>query len=428
MARKTRLRPREPYRPKPVAKAELSEKHVKLRVVLVVLLILIGVSGIGMGVFFLLNTEAGWQEIQVSAGEIHCGGDFSFLYRLGEGEVSAVEEKRAVTALYSNACVKAYRLFDSREGDGDAANLADLNARPNEELEVDPALYEALGTVTESGDRTLYLAPAYDRYNGMFDCIEDSQAVDFDPLESGEVAAEFAEAARWAGDPAAVDVELLGENRVRLKVSAEYAAWAEENGVERYVDWGWTRNAFVIDYLAAVLTEAGFTRGCLSSYDGFVRNLDGSGEEYSLSVYDKDGDAVYPAALMAYTGPVSLVSLHSYPLTERDQDRYYMYRDGEIRPPFLDPSDGLPRTALSDLVCYARDKSCAQVLLGALPVYLKESFGEEDADRLQEAGLYAVYCESGTVFCRDPSVRFRNLYEEDGVRYRTASEGETSHG
>ena len=143
---------------------------------------------------------------------------------------------------------------------------------------------------------------------------DDVQLADFDPRLSPEVAREYREYAAFASDPQAVRVELLGEGRVRLFVSREYLEFARREGVECFIDFEWMRNAFIIDYLARELAAQGYTSGVLVSYDGFVRCLDGSGEGYSLSVYDRSGEDVRAVALMGYQGPMSIAALRDYPV------------------------------------------------------------------------------------------------------------------
>ena len=107
------------------------------------------------------------------------------------------------------------------------------------------------------------------------------------PRENKETAAYFEEFLTYANDPDAVDLELLGDNRVRLHVSEEYLAFAAENGIDSFIDFYWMKNAFIVDYLAESLADAGFTNGSISSYDGFVRNLDERDVSYSFNIYDR---------------------------------------------------------------------------------------------------------------------------------------------
>ena len=70
------------FRPnlKPVTRIELTETNTKLRWALIVVLLAVAVVAIGTGLMSLLNTQPGWQTVEVTASGPNCGGDFKFLY------------------------------------------------------------------------------------------------------------------------------------------------------------------------------------------------------------------------------------------------------------------------------------------------------------------------------------------------------------
>ncbi len=403
-------------RQKPVEKVELSEKHIKLRAVLTVAFLIIGIAAIVYGVSSFFGADAGWAEIESVSQNLHCGDDFVFLYELGRDGVSAAAEKKAVTGLYSQATTQAYKLFSNDAEFEDVQNIYTINRCPNEEIEVDEGLYRAFSLLESQGDRSLYLAPVYAQYGDLFTCNDDSQTVDYDPYVNEEVAASYREIAAFANDKASVDLELLEGNKVRLKVSQEYLDYAKENGISSFIDFFWLKNAFVADYLADFMVSGGFTHGCISSYDGFARNLDGSGTPYSLGLYDRSEGALYPAAVMEYTGPAAAVSLRNYPLSSQGLQQYYQYDSGEIRTSYLDVKDGLCKSSRDGLTCYGKEKSCAQLLLRMIPIYIADSFQKEQLAALKEEEIYSVYCENRKVLYNDPTLTISNLYQAD-VRY-----------
>ena len=244
-----------------------------------------------------------------------------------------------------------------------------------------------------------------------------------------------------------MNLELLGEGRVRLFVSREYLAYAQENGIDSFIDFYWMKNAFVADYLAESLIEAGYTRGSISSYDGFVRNLDGRDVSYSFNLYDRvapgeaasreetgdeagqgqgpDGagtDAqILRLATLQYKGPASLVYLRDYPVTSMDQ-RYYRMADGQMRTAYIDPRDGLCHSSLGSLVSYSYSSTlgCADVLLSVLPVYMADAFDPEAAEALAEGGesadsragaIYSVYRQGSVIRVNDPQAQLTAVCE-----------------
>ena len=405
--------------PRPVQKIQLSEEHTRRRFIAVILLLLIGGGALAYAFSQFLSPQAGWQEIQANTGEgITCADEFVFLYDLGSGGVSAPVEGRAVTTLYTQACRRAYQAFHTMEGFEELGNLWDVNRRPNEAVAVDELLYRAFETVQRSGDRTLYLGPVYERYEDLLYCTDDSQLVDFDPRASDAVRAEYAAYAAYAMDPQSIDVELLGDGQVRLYVSEEYLAFAEQAGISRFLDFGWLKNAFVADYLAQVMEDSGYTRGAVSSYDGFVRNLDSRGQTYTLNLLDRlAADRPIQAGSMEYQGPMSLVSLRSFPAGGGDERRFYQLRDGQVRTMYLDPADGLCRNAVDSMVCYSQDRSCAEIALEAAPVYIADEILEEPLRGLTDRNVQFVYCADQTFVVSDPELVLTNLYRTGEVEY-----------
>lgn len=397
---------------KPVEKIQLSEDNALRRAIAAALFLLIGAGALVYTFVHLLTPDAGWQTIQAGTSDgPTCGEDFTFLYELGAGEQPSAAENRALTLIYTQACRTAFQLFHTIQSFEGVTNLYDVNARPNEAVTVDPALYSAFEAVEAAGDRTVYLGPVCARYSDVFTCQDDSQLVDFDPWSSQEVAEEYAVIAAYAADPAHVGVELLGENRVCLRVSEEYLAYASQEGIDRFLDFGWMKNAFVVDYLADTLVQAGFTRGILSSFDGFARCLDGREGTYTLSLYGwKEGRPIVTGTTQ-YRGPMSVVSLRAFPVTEGDWQQFYLLRDGQLRTPYLDVSDGRSRTSADCLVCYSPTHGCAQLAMKIAPAFIADSLQKEPLLELQREGAQHIWCEGKTLSSSDPNVVVTNLYD-----------------
>lgn len=417
MGRKARGSRNLPH-PKPVEKIQLSGENFGRRAVIAVILLVFGASALVYTFVNLFAPQKGWQAIEAnsSVGPT-CADELVFLYDLGGGGVSASVEGREVTALYSDACRKLFELFHTMESFEGVVNLREINLHPNETLTVDAALYHVFEQVQRSGDRTIYLGPVYARYQDLFYCQDDSQLVDFDPWLSEDVRQEYAAVAAYARSPEAVSVRLLGDNQVRLEVSDEYLSYARREGIERFLDFGWLRNAFVVDYLADLLTENGYTHGSISSYDGFNRNLDGRGLSYALNVYDYVDGAVYQAGTMEYKGPMSIVCLRGYAANDADSLRIYELRNGEQRTGYLSPVDGRCRNAVNDLVCYSSTAGCGEIALRVAPIYVADTLDVLALEALSNGGIESIRCENRVIRGTDSELVLVNLYEKDGVRY-----------
>jgi hypothetical protein len=367
----------------------------------------------------LLGSSEGWEEISVSASaELNCGDDFTFRYHLGAGETSATAERKALTVVYTDIMESAFRMFSAEETFEDVINIAYINQHPNEILEVDEPLYEAFELVKSYGNRIIYLAPVYEEYENLFYCNDEVETVSYDPWQNEELAERFAQIAGYAGDENAVDVELLGDRKIRLKVSQEYLDYAEENVISDFVDFNWMKNAFIIDYAAEELTSRGYTNGMLTSYDGFSRNLGAEGETISYNLYDREVDgSIYQAGTIAYSGNRSFVYLRAYPLDAQDTGHYFEMSDGSIRTIYVDPADGKCRTGAQQMVVYSDGEGCAPLLLRLIPFYVAADFSEEELFGLETEGVYAVLCEDYTILYNDRDLTITYVYETDDIKF-----------
>ena len=407
-------------RPKAVQKIELSGEHLNLRLVLSLAALCVAVLAIANVAVSLFSVKPGWRVIEPQSGDVvNCAGDFVFRYWLGEDEsLSPAAENKKVTLLYREATENAYELFNAEETFEGVVNPAYLSAHPNETVTVDPALYEAFALMEKYGCRQLYLAPIYRTYNTLFFCGDESETVNYDPYRNPEVADDFRTTCGYVNDPAMIRLELLGNSQVRLAVSPEYADYVKENGFTAILDFYWLRNAFVIDYLASFMQEHGMAHGLLSSYDGFTRCLWDRESGYTANLTDCRAGELYLAGKLDLQGAVSMVLLRDHRLDGDHEYTYYPMSDGTWRTAHIDPADGLCRSAVSLLVCYGQEKSCAEMLLQLLPYYIADEWDADGAVSAIEAGTELLWCRDLTVWHTEPKLTLRELYETDALRYQ----------
>lgn len=399
---------------------ELSNKNLKARTIAFIMLAALALTAFGYGLSSLLSTEKGWREIEAnSTSELNCATEFVFMYNLGASGESATVENKALTMVYTDAVVDGYQLFTNDEGYVGINNVYYINQHPNEEIVVHEALYNAFSIIKEYEDRSIYLAPVYAQYDDIFYAGDDFETVDYDPYQNEEVAAYYQEVATYANSAEMIDLELLSDNKIRLNVSEEYLAYAETNHISSFIDFAWLKNAFVTDYLADYIVSKGYTLGTISSYDGFSRNLDDSGTSYSFNIYDKVADSVYGAGIMQYKGAQSIVFLHDYPINSMDSNRFYKMENGDIRSIYLDVVDGKCKSSINNLVSYSDTHSCAEILMQMIPVYITDSFEETKISELQTQDIYSVFCDEYVIYHNDKELGFAQLYNRDGIKYKT---------
>lgn len=410
MSNRTAKNRRQPYLP-PVTKIELVGNPSKWRIVAVILLLAVGAFALSNAFLQLLRGDSGWRAIEPNTDQgITCGEDFVLMYNVGASSVAAAAETRALTTLYTQLAANAWQQFTLDEAIEGVNNLWAINHHPNEVLTVDPLLYHAFEQVQQYGDRTVYLGPAYTIYDDIFWAEDDVYAAYYDPYQNAEIAAWYAEIAAFAADPAAVNVQLLGENRLCLHVSDAYLAYAQQNDVTNFVDFAWLKNAFIIDYMADALLQGGYTAGGLSSYDGFARSLNTGDTSFAVNLFDS-GE---PMAVMEYTGVYSFATLRAYALNSRDALRCYTFADGTVRTAYLSAADGKERHALPDLTVYAKDGTatgCAELALRLTPLYVTDAWNAGALQALAGQGIYGVYTQGDTLHYTDPDIALQNLAE-----------------
>lgn len=242
-----------------ISRIEVPNGHVKARLIAAVIFLVISAASLGYAVSILTGTDSGWQFVSVSGDGAEYAAQFVLAYELGVSDKKARDENKELKQIYSEACLKAGKAFDAYAVC--PGNIQALNNSPNEVLELDSVLYDALAVLEKYGNRTVYLGPAFRLYENIFSCSEDWQLEDFDPEYNEELGKLFKQISAYARDPDSVRVELLGENRARLCMSEEYLDFLTYEELGGALDFGWMKNAFITDFIADSLVSAGYTRG-----------------------------------------------------------------------------------------------------------------------------------------------------------------------
>lgn len=398
---------------KPVEKIELSEKHPKVKIFIVVLLAVVGAGFLSYAFVNFLNQDEGWSEIQAStSSELNCSEDFVFQYNLSDGGIY-----KNLQEIYTDACVKAYKLFNIDEEDDDYKNVCYINNHPNQEIVVDDLLYSAFEKIESCGDRSLYLGPVYDYYDNVFYSENETELLDYDPYLNDELKAEFSELARFASEDSQIKLELMGDNRVKLVVSQDYLEYAKANSVANFIDFYWMKNAFIIDYIADTFISSGYTSGIISSTDGYTRALGSTDDGYACNLYNLQGDTVYVAGDYSYNEARSMVTYRAYGISDADKYRVHEQPDGEIRTKYLSLEDGLDRSALSEFVVYSDSLDCSDVLLSTKDYYIADDFDADSVTALAKNNINSIFIQDSVVYYTEKELEIKDLYESDNVTF-----------
>ena len=407
--------------PKPVQQIELpEEKGMKKRIIIAVILLVIGLTSIGISVFRWLSYDTGWTRVEptvVSSESV--ASEMILLYELGVSDTSATSEYKALSILYTDLCSKAYRIFHADYGFEGVNNPYYINRNIGAEIEVDSALYRAFEQIQESGNRFLFAAPFYTEYINMFTCTEDYSANEFDPYVNKQTSEYFTRLSAFTSSEEHVSLDLLGNNKVKLNVSPEFQAFAQENAIDTFIDFFWAKNAFIVDYIADSLIENGYLYGTVSAYDGFMRNFDiRENVSYAYNLLAKYAGDVYDVGRYEYMGNSSIVFLRSFKTNEMDMT-YYCYDDGTERHAYVDANDGLCKNSLDTLIAYSDDAACAEVLLSVMPIYISEGFQQEKLVSLSKDGVYSIWFDGVTLRYNDETAIFYELYDDGKTKFIT---------
>lgn len=387
-------RDRRPHAPE-VQRLDLKEGNYTKRIILFALALAVGAAAFAYALNTMLTPKKGWQMIEVTT-KTTAAQEVILEYNFDQAE-DVAQEKRRVTALYSEALQSAAAQLDSVETEN-TVNLHTLSSQPNTPVTVGKELYEALESWAQTGSRSLYFAPLYSRYNALFACENDQDAALYDPDRNPEAAAFVKELMTYLSSDSHIRLELLGENRVELHVSQEYLDFAREQELGAFLDFGWAKNAFVVDAVAQTLLDQGADQGVFFTIEGFSRCL----YEVPVSVY-----LMVPAATGAekiatgiYTGPKSLAILCGFPVSE-GETRFYTYEDGTVLGPYIDEATGHLKTGSQNLVVFD-DGPAGPAALKALSAMA--------AGKAPEGTC--MYSRGNAVICTDPDVRVSWLHND----------------
>ncbi len=348
------------------------------RIVAVVVLIAVAAAAFSYGIGKFFSSETGYKTIECTANETNCSSDFVFTYHLGVSGVSPTAELRSVTSLYNEKAVYYYRLFNAYETFDPLVNIAYINNHVNEMISVPSELYRSLKEITASEKRYLFLGPVYSYYDTLLSSSFDEDAAVWDPLKNPELADEYNVILSFINDKNHIDLQLFEGSMIRLTVSNEYLRYADEVGITDFIDFYWTKNAFIADCFADDLSANGFDRGVICSKDGFIRNADQSDDQFSYDHVDQREQNLVVCAKLNYSGQSSICNLHPFVIDEHEKDLVYQYSDSTVITRYISPDDALSRNGSGSVTAYSKSLGCAELLMSVLPYYLDNSIFDCD--------------------------------------------------
>ena len=410
-------------RPKPVQKIALDEKPSRAHVLIFFGFVVLAAVSLFLGIRGCVTKEPGWDTVAPGAYADSCASDFVFQYNFGQGQLSATEESRALSSLYNSLTRKAYRLFHETECFEDVHNIAYIAAHPGEEVTVDAALYEALATVTENGNRYIFYAPIFSLYENFFNCEDgdDLFAEEFDPTRQASLREQIEQLLTFVRDPDTVSLSLLPDHRVTLTVSDAYGAYLAEHKDLPTLAFFRMKNALIIDYLADACRSSGFVNGVISCADGFIRNLNPSSEDtLTFGIQDADSQGARVAATFDGAAFGAVVQLRDF--SRGADDPYaYTYRNGQTVTAFISLADGSPTVSARLMSAASGTKSCTELFVRLYALYTSAYVTDTELLALVNEDIHTV-CAFGSdrvLYVSDNAIKPENLYTGDEIVYTT---------
>ncbi len=361
-------------------------KNQKFRVAAFFVALAAAVTAFTVGIVSLNAREDGWYRIDASAADdgtdYSAGFDFYYYFEGGSNEIR--RETRAVTAAYSRAAERAYKLFDSVNTYDGYVNLASVCQAAGQWVAVPQELYGALRTaygLTESDGLYSVFAGALHREWEILLYLQEPSRTDpiNDPDEAQRLAA--------VNTDGALSLSFRdGSPEVKLEKSTDYQAAEAALELAPALDFGLLRDALTAQVIAQALAEEGFDRGQLITHGGFLYALPGAGELELKLLGFPEGEAE-PLETISCTGGTAVACCFALPDTA-EATGYYTVSDGtepRYRSLHYNARTGeCPDTVLS---AYAVAEACEPADFAALSLESLRLFQTGDGGELPDRNV-----------------------------------------
>ena len=332
------------------------KKKLIIRIVLFAIVFIVAVLAITNGVLQIGRKKTGFTEITEAADEeaILYGSDYKLMYYASGSQAEIKELCNKVSADYSRILQELYKLTDPRKEYEDMVNLATLNRRPGEKLEIPELLFnileDALRKTQEGKGYSVFSGVFYDEWNTILMLDE---PLEYEPLLNSEQKARFEQINAFRDIEGTFSLELDQTKKTAVfAFSGEYRDLRSELESDAPVlDLGLLREAYVAENVIRELEKLGYHDGYLETAGGLTVCMSENSRGYT-SFYGKNGDKNSLCALYPAKGGRACSFFRLFPLQEEEYGFYQLpEKDGGwLRGPYIaafcDPS-GLLSSSLT---------------------------------------------------------------------------------
>lgn len=314
-------------------------KHIEIWIILLVLMI-------GTAVFFITwaLTHIGESDYQPGYYEItglikedapHYNDDYTLLYYLdGEGTTSIQYQMNDVQEMYSNTLYTYYISLDEENEYENVLSLGYVNHHINEEITLDNRTYnilvDAYNRSKNSDNYSIFAAPLYGYWDDVLS-VDYEQQISLDPLNNSGTLDALTSVSEAIKDSSNIDFELLGNNKIILKVSESYKNLLIEKEMDSYpyISLNALKTSYIVESTLNTLNEKNYKKGILLSHDGALKESV-SGLEGTYPLYEKSENSLLKVATLRMNAPLSLSSYHRYDISNQANAPYYQIEKNSV--------------------------------------------------------------------------------------------------
>lgn len=330
---------------------KVSLKHKWIRLAFFIFFALLAIGAITAGVLGLSKKQSGFYAINASVdSEAVNYSKYTELHYYMEGKTSEIKDMtREVTMVYSRSLLHIFKLLDKDNIYTGYENIASINERQGEFVNVSNELYEILKDAYEKTYEqqgfNMFAGLLYEHWGNILILYDYEE---FDPLVNTEEREIIAEISELVNNLDNFKLEFRDEDKaVRLSVSSEYINFCNEKELSaKVLDLNLLKEAYIVEYVTNALEDAGYKKGYMTTTLGITATLSElEGCQYPIYALDKD-EIVIKEIIDAVPGSV-ISSFNHFP--KKDTDILYQVIDIDGQKKYRSPYSNLNSDGFNNL-------------------------------------------------------------------------------
>jgi nitrogen regulatory protein PII-like uncharacterized protein len=169
-----------------------------------------------------------------------------------------------------------------------------------------------------------------------------------------------------------------------------------------------------MDIIADTLITNGYTRGYISSCDGYFRSLSGL-DSYTYSIGDKVEKGYLNACQMEIKRGIRGVCYRAYDLYPNARKRYYILSDGTVRSFYIDEATGISMNSCQTMMFYSEHETIVDIVLKTNKYYINTIIDKAGISSLSNS-IKTIYVTNNKVYYND-DITLKNLFDNGEIKY-----------